>query len=391
MITASALPRVAACPGSAHLSKAHVSNENADEGHLRHEAVEDAVLAGDLEGLPPKVAALIEPGATVLPEVAIAYNWRTSTARMIGRGAARDYTPSADEIPGTIDLLIVNPGNRLVVVDYKGFEDVGAPDENAQVITYGLAATRIYGASEVLLVVAYIGQGVEHARVVRAEAGPIELAGFAAKVRRIMEAAVPGAEVRESKACKYCPSKSVCPSKVGLLVQVAERGLAVIGDVSLTPERAAAGVREIERIEQLVRDARKRLEVYVDEQGPIDLGSGRFYGRYRRPGNERLEGAAGVTAIAEVVPEPVRAQFAAIAISYSTSKAAIERAAKDVSAKGKAAKLARAVVEKIRELGGAGHGSDSFPIGEFSVDQYPIAEREPIDTDAVDKLLTSAG
>jgi len=394
VITASALPRVAACPGSVALSKAHTQNQNTADGTVRHAAVEEAVLEGRLDDIPAKVREFIDEGAVVTPEVVVYYNWRTGAARQTGRGeSARAYDVGEDEIPGTIDLLIV--GRRLVVVDYKGHEDVGTPEEHEQIMLYAVAAARIHGFTEVTVVVAYIGAGVEDARVVPVVVDCLELAASRAKLTRIMEAAeaqsrkaVP--DVHESRHCKYCPSKSVCPSKVGLLVQVATKGLAVIGDTTMTTERAAEAYREIERIEQLVKDARKRLEVYVDEQGPIDLGNGRAFGRYRRPGNEKVNGAIAVQAIRDALPLDAEA-FIEAATERTTSKTAIERAAKALyPARGMPTKVTRAVLARARELGGI-TAADTFPLGEFAVDRQQAVEKEAIDTDAVDRLLTAAG
>lgn len=399
MNTASGLGRIAACPGSVALAKAHLSSQYADEGNVRHADAESAALDGRLDDLPPRVRALIEPDAQLLPEVAVAYNWRTGKARMLGRGITRDYPVDPDsEIPGTIDLLVINPSGRLVVVDYKGHEDVGEPDQNVQVMLYGLAVARIYGANEVTLAVSYIGAGTEDARTPVVTVDCFDLAAYATKVTRIIEAAnaeigkaIP--DVRESRHCKWCPSKPYCGAKNALLVQVASGGLAVIGDTAMTVDRAREAYREIERIEQLVKDARKRLEVYVDDNGPIDLGEGRFFGRYRRPGNEKLDGDIAIDAIRSVLPDDQADTFEATAIEYSTSKAAIERAAKEAcgpgAKRGAATKLARQVVEKVRELGGV-TAADTFPLGEYTGESRGVA-KDPVDIEAVDRALKAAG
>ncbi len=393
-ITASALPRVAACPGSAALAKAHLANENAAAGNDRHFEMEEAGLEGRIEDLPLKVQELIEPGAQLHPEIAIAYNWRTGVGRLIGRGTARAYDVTADEIPGTIDLLIV--GSRLIVVDYKGFEYVGSPEQHEQANLYALAVARIYGFNEVTIAIVYIGAGVEHAHADVITIDCFEMATYSVRLTRIMEAVEaaerqPIPEVRESKHCKWCPSKPFCSAKNALLVQVAENGLAIVGDSIMTTERARAAYEQIERIDSLLREAKKRLEVYVEEQGPIDLGNGRMYGRYQRKGNEKVDGPIAVQAIREVLVAPEnQAEFEKVAIVPTATKASIERAAKAVTSTMKPTALAKAVIAKIRELGGIS-SSPTFPVGEYVRGKDEPAEKPEIDAGEIDRLLTSAG
>ena len=80
-----------------------------------------------------------------------------------------------------------------------------------------------------------------------------------------------------------------------------------------------------------------------------------------------------------------------IAIEYSTSKAAIGRAAKQLADKRGAGKLATAVIEKIRELGGATNAPDSMPLGEYTRGRDEPAEKPAIDMGAVNALLEAAG
>jgi hypothetical protein len=128
------------------------------------------------------------------------------------------------------------------------------------------------------------------------------------------------------------------------------------------------------------------LETYVDEQGPIDLGGGRMYGRYVRNGNERLDGSVAVVAIHELVGEAAP-EFEKVAIERKTTKAAIERAAKQLASK---RGMTSAIVKRIRELGGATHAPDTMPLGEYVADRNEAGDKQVIDVDAVDRLLESA-
>jgi hypothetical protein len=210
----------------------------------------------------------------------------------------------------------------------------------------------------------------------RHELDALDLAGFANRLRDLMErvprlvalrAAGTPVTTTEGPWCKHCESKHACASKNALLVQIAQRGLTVVGDQVMTADRAAAAVLEVERIDQLVKDAKSRLLTYTDENGPIELPDGTWYGRHREQGNERLDAHSTLQAIAEIVGEQgenaERAKaFASVAFDMKTSKAALNRAAKHVGA---APALATAVIQRVRQLGGATHDKEKLPVGRF--------------------------
>lgn len=408
MITMSALPRLLNCPSSAVLSKAENASVYADAGHDEH-----AELA-QLDSLPEEYAHLVPAGAR--SEVKVAYDVVARTGRIIGEGDGRGYgSLGVYEIPGSIDVLGID-GDIVVVLDWKtGYRDVDPAERNWQLWGYGIAAANALGKSQVRLVIVYTKTG----RVDIAEIGALELADFAFQLAMLHERE---AELRARKTrgelldtkegswCRYCPSKHVCPSKNALLVQIAKVGLAseivrshgvtpeaiesfeqvvgeslaLLGDAAMTPDRARAAYHQFVRIEQIVADAKKRLDTYVDENGPIGLGDGRAYGRYVRKGRKQLDGDIAVQAIREVVGESAK-EFEAMAIERSTTQAAIERAAKQFAPARGASKLKTAIVNRIDELGGVTYSNESMPIGEHAIDKS--ATRPAIDFDAVDKLL----
>lgn len=386
MITASSLARLRNCPSSAVLPRAENFNQWAEAGHEAHEEL--AIFTED-----HPFAHLIPDGARA--EVKLAYDVSTRAGRVIGEGGGRDYgTPGPFEIVGSTDVLGID-GDRVVVIDWKtGFADVEPAASNSQLWFYALAACRALGKSEAIVHVVY----TQSKRVDSYEIDSLELAEFAVQLERLhMRVAQLTAvkrdgsplETREGAWCKHCASKHVCASKNALLVQFASGGLAIVGDATMTPERAASAYEQLAKVDQLVRDAKKRLETYVDEQGPIALGEGRMYGRYVKNGNKRLDGRIAAQAISDVVGESAK-EFATVAIEFSTSQAAIERAAKQFSEKRGAAKLKKAIVDRIGELGGVTYGADSMPIGEYMADRNESAERPAIDIAAVNAALESA-
>jgi hypothetical protein len=120
---------------------------------------------------------------------------------------------------------------------------------------------------------------------------PFDLAEFASRLkstpgsRSRLERVPRGVQptTREGSWCAHCASKSRCPSKTACSSR-SRKGLAIIGDTALTQDRAREAHLEIERLDQLVKEAKSRREKWIDENGPIDLGNGKAFGRHAAQG-----------------------------------------------------------------------------------------------------------
>ncbi len=370
------------CDGSIVLPRAEVHSEWAQAGHDEHEEL------SDFSALPPEIAKYMPADAR--SEVKLAFDVATGVGRILGGGSDRAYGDLGPfEIAGSTDVLGTD-GDAVVIADFKtGHRDVESAVTNPQLAFYALAAARAMKMERAIVRIIYTKTN----RCDEAELDALDLAAFANRLKQLhvrvaaLQAAKQRGETaatREGPWCRYCASSSYCPSKNALLVQVASQGLAILGDSTMTPVRAAQGYEQLVYIESLVRDAKKRLETYVDENGPIDLGDGRMYGRYIRNGNEKLDGAAATQAIREIVGGDASKEFESVAIERRTSKAAIERAAKQVLAK---RGIATSIIKRIRELGGASHGEDSMPIGEYNVTRDESAKLPAVDHAAINSVL----
>lgn len=390
MITGSALPRLLNCPSSEVLPHADSTSAAATAGNEAHDELANQVRT---RTLPPELAKHVPPNAHA--ETKLVYDTATGEGRILGEAADRNYgTRGPFEIFMSADVLGVD-GDTVVVLDWKtGASEVEPAATNGQLWALALAACRALGKHQAIVRIVYTAQGNrcdEH--VIDA----LELAGFASRLERLhvtvaalqaKHAAGEQLDVSEGSWCRYCPARVRCPAKVALVAQVAKGGLALAGDFEMTPALAAQGYRQLVRVEQIIKEARQRLDAYVDEHGSIDLGDGRSYGRYVREGNERLSGDVATAAIADVLVDvDTVLAFEKVAIERKTSKAALDRAAKQLACK---RGTASAIVKRIRELGGATRAPETMPIGEYVRDRNEPAEKPTIDVDAVNKLLESA-
>jgi hypothetical protein len=266
MLTMSALQRSLSCDGSLVLPKARIANPWAVLGNDEHEDL------SDLGSLPPNLAKHVPPNAR--SEVRVVYDVATGLGRILGEGSGRAYGDTGPfEIPGSIDVLGID-GDCVIVLDWKtGFTDVEPARSNSQLWGYALAACRALGLDRAIVRIVYTKTG----RVDEHEIDALDMAGFAQRLARLYARASEmkrrqddGQQVAttEGSWCKHCESKHACASKNALLIQLSGRGLQVVGDTVMTADKAAAAVREFQRVDQLVEDARKRLHAYVDENGP---------------------------------------------------------------------------------------------------------------------------
>lgn len=391
MTTMSALPRSLNCDGSLVLPRAELHSEWADAGSDEHEELARQVIAGTL---PERLARIVPPGARA--EVIVAYDASTGEGRIVGDKDGRDYTGFAPyEIPGKVDVIGLD-GETVVIIDWKtGYKEVDPAERNWQLWGYALAVCRALRKSEARIYIAYTNQPGQPIDEHTLDA--YDLADFAKRLNQLQlrEAALGKSyrggiqpTTKEGPWCGHCASKSRCASKTGLLVQISQKGLAVIGDTELTGERARDAHLEIERIDQLLKEAKARREKWVDENGPIDLGNGKAWGRMPRKGNRVLDGDKAVQAIREVVGESAK-EFEAMAVEKKVTQAGIERAAKMLGVGQSPKKLKDRIVNRIDELGGVTYGKDIMPLGEFKLE--PGQEVPRLDYDELDRALAEAG
>ncbi|HVZ35777.1 MAG TPA: DUF2800 domain-containing protein [Polyangiaceae bacterium] len=384
MITFSQLQRLLECPGSEALPRAEIASPWADAGHEEHAVLAEQVRMGTL---PEKWRKYVPDGSRA--ELGLAFDVVNRTGRLLGEDLSRAYGVIGPfEIAGAADVVGAI-SDCVVIGDWKtGYNEVEPAATNAQLAGLALAATRALGMSRAIVRLFYTKTGAMD----EAELDALDLAAFADRLEAMhgrvaqQQGAVGDVSTREGSWCRHCPAnKNRCASKTALLVQVAQRGLTVIGEQELTAEMARESYSQIVALEQMVKDARSRMNAWVDENGPIELANGKRYGRYQRTGKAKLDADAATTAIAEICGESAT-DIVRGCVKRTVSQADIERAVKAVAPKGYTKTKAR-IVARIEELGGLERVPE-FPYGEHAADK--TAQLSPDDIAEADALLAEA-
>lgn len=351
-LSASAVPRALACPSSLVLPQQDYRTVHADAGTERHAEMEDAADRGDHDALPDVVRELLRPGDRMASEVSFAYDVATDTARELGHVAGRQYVGLAPyEITGTVDLLIVGNG-RVIVVDYKGFEQVDDALTNTQLRTYALMVARTYGYSEVTVVVVYL---VANRRPTVATVDETDLKWHAARLDQLQKTVVLAAKDPDGHAsvgpqCKYCPAYLSCPKQEAMRAEV-QTGLVPLRIESLIPladdESANDAYELLPQLKLMTQRLTAALIARAHER-PIPLRNGKMFGPVSKNGNEKIDGDKAY----EVVRAKYGQAIADSAVERKATKKKLRDALGFVAGKGKVASAEREVLALIDERGG---------------------------------------
>ena len=341
MISASAIPRLLACPASHRLPHHDYQTTHATAGQDRHAEAEAAADTGG--ELHPTVVALMVEGDHLATECAFAYDAATDTARELGHVDRRYGTLAPYELPGTMDLLIRGEG-RAVVVDYKSYAEVDPAERNTQLATYALMVARCYGLDEVTVAIIYLVGG---RRPSIATLTALDLDAHAARLKRLhVDVARPSAPV-SGPHCKYCPAFLACPVQHALTIDVGETlPLRIEAQMPFGDDQSAAEAFDLlQRIKTLSTRIQAALYARAAER-PIPLGNGMVLGQRTVEGNDRIDGNVAY----EVVRERHGQAVADQAVERHATKTRLSAALKPLV--GKLAPELRAVLAEVEARGG---------------------------------------
>lgn len=376
--TGSSLDRIALCPASAALPQITEVDDNEESAKHRgsavHKFLERVAAAGReaaLAEVDPKHRERCESINTakladrlkLSTEVALAYNWREDTARILTPIAPRAYEVSDDEVPATLDLAAHDAGSRRVYSgDYKGPRAwLPAPESSMQLGLGALALARIYDADEAEVeYIRILDQGEPRRFNATLDAFGLEAAaariratlGLVSEMRSAYEAGhVPN--VVDGAHCRYCPARMMCPAKTAGMraVLTGERRISLREPI--TPENASKFYAMVRTAKDLLAQAEATAYAYA-KLTPIKVrdeedGSIRYFGELTRPGNDVLDGAKAHLVLAK----KYGAEAANAAVTMDVTKKSIGDAVKkhkpaDATQKAEI----ESIIEEIDALGG---------------------------------------
>lgn len=343
--SASSVERTLACPGSVHLPQHDYHTAAADAGDDRHGDAEAAAVLGATEDLPWQVRKLLEPGDVLSAECAMAYDVSDDTGRALGHIAWRDYSGLRPfEVPATIDLIVYGE-RRILIIDYKGFEEVTPAATNPQLATGALAVARASGRDEIMVAIVYLGASWKPADI--ATLCVFDLDMHAARLREMMTSV--SRELHAGPWCKYCHAFLSCDEQKRLAAEAGGGAMAVRVEAMIPfhdDEDAAEAYDLYERVRLVARRMRDALYARAAER-PIPLRNGKMFGPHTKLGDREYDGPTVHAVAAEVLGRDVADKV----VEMVASQAQFERVVKPLVPHGKFSATARAVFGKVEQLG----------------------------------------
>lgn len=271
-----------------------------------------------------------------LVEPAFAYSHWSDETGLIGCNVGRDYGKYASAsgfLCGSADVTWCADG-LATVIDWKvtlrpdsGYSEPAA--ESRQLWALGLFASRYYRVHRARLVRAVISpRGVETDEYTM-DAADLDATRDAL---RAMAAAIDSgrAEPNPGDHCRYCPARAVCPAQQEASAQLGTAATipppASLAAVPLSaaidsPERAAYVLARLPMLRSAVEDMEQRLRAYADEHGGIATEKGVWCRKEQKRETIDLGNSRGAHVLTDL--------GLGAAVDVSTSKSAIDRAAKD--------------------------------------------------------------
>jgi hypothetical protein len=213
-------------------------------------------------------------------EIAVAYNWVTDTGRIIGDPEEKKDWGTDDELLFVADAI--GWGEYVHVTDYKtGYGYVAPAKRNPQLKGTALAACRALGLSKAIIEIIHIDKNGKDTPE-QAELDILDLDDFASLLRKTRSRIIASQQdldqgkqppVKEGPWCTYCPAKDQCPAKTALLQAVIGQGPG-----ALRHEDMGQIYRNVKTLIDVGDRGLARLKEICREDGPINLGNGRWYG-----------------------------------------------------------------------------------------------------------------
>lgn len=304
-ISPSGVGRLAACVRSEAMPHVQDNTPHARKGTIAHKFLADALEHGrDLALGMVEDAADIEWLSAIdverlpafeqqayHPEVALAYDLRTRTARVLGKNLSREQARAKahdHELVGIIDVLGATDDDA-VAHDYKtGWGYVEPAEVNWQLRTYALMAARWLGKTGAVYSVIRVRDNgsvwwdtarMDELDLLAHEETLIALIADRDRVRELSRAGrwseLP--PLVEGKHCRYCPALSVCPAKVFAIRSLGAteadgaitRGPLTLEEAKAAWERVRYAQKVLVRYEAVLRDIARQQPIPLTAAGEV--------------------------------------------------------------------------------------------------------------------------
>lgn len=257
----SQLSRILSCPASASAPKDSSSSSYAEEGTMLHEVVERGLFShskGESWALELKKHSLTPDQYSAVEEcILYALDLMTELGEYTMWLEKRVY--AYDDCDGTADLILFND-KEVHVIDWKfGAGIEVSAYENIQLMTYGVGALRELGKEgnyHLPVMIHVVQPRLNNFDTYCTSAGNLE--------RWLQHTLIPGIELAKSpdapyhpsvEACRWCPIKSNCTSRVTMAFKHAED---VFEEYAKMPEIPAEKIAELitkaEEVEACIKD-----------------------------------------------------------------------------------------------------------------------------------------
>ncbi len=385
MITSgSGLERFFYCRASNVLQRTYDERDNSDtsrgreiHGHLHRvgEGMDPIASLDEVEERHRDAAAEIdlEDLKDVLglsPEMTIAYNPQTDTARVLGSGLERQYEEAGlepDEIPVTMDVIGLDRADgptRGVVVDFKtGWGRIAPTHKNWQMKGGALALARAFDLDEVVAQLIYLreGKSVKRDRALFSAADLAAIAGeaklrwmLAQRDRALYEDKGITPDATRGSWCKYCASFFVCPGQINLIREIVDPAGPLTVRGPLTHDELADVYNRMEELEPAWKHLRKSIYAAAHER-PVKVktledGTQLWLGLTEVEGNEKIDAKIAREVVAELLDDPKAADEIS---AYTISKDRIHKAVMKRVQRGQGAPTERRIYEAIKHRRGS--------------------------------------
>ena len=315
MITASALPRLRRC--RAVVSLPQYPNPDSDYSR-RGKAIHSFIETGEIDPEFEEECSRIKWDDAGLEEarheVSYAWNSVTGECRELGVGLGRKYDLKPNEIAGTADIIV---GGDSVIDIKTGFKRSAPAAENWQVLFFAMCLSRIRSLDRVDVALYYLQEDGSW-WVDMGTVDTFTLLTFEAELR----AALKGGPPTPGEWCRYCPSFSACPAKIGLIIATfAGQGKNILVP-HIDAENAADAYERLNAVKEVCGHVEAALKAYAAE-ATIPLGDGRYYGVVETI-KEDID-AEKASELLGVVPGAFRFSTSKTAITKVYGKEALER------------------------------------------------------------------